>query len=584
MFPQFRARLKKVHQISAVGAGTVVAIAVAVAFGVFENFEIAVFDQFTRWNNSAAGVDDRILVVTIDEKDIEIAGSWPVSDRVLAQAIREINQYEPANIGIDLYRNLPVSPGTEELRDVFATSPNVVGIGRVVGETVSPHPVLESLGQTAASDLIVDTDGRIRRGLLSVITPTGEVKQALATVLALRYLADLDIEPEVIDRRRLSLQVGKGIVTRFEENDGGYVKADPGGFQVLMNYQGSSQQFESVSLTSVLEGELKDELVRDRIVLIGATGISLNDLFRTPPEGDNKVAGVYVHAHLANQLLSVALEGKPFMRVVPDGVEWSWTLGWVVIAFLASRSMLYTKSLKSDVSAGVLLAKLVGLGGSLGAAGYGLFVVGWWMPVALPWVAIVSTIVLGIGYRNFQLQSLAALDELTQVANRRYFDQSLAEALKGYKQLSLILCDVDYFKAFNDRYGHPAGDRCLQQIAHALELAVRDSDLVARYGGEEFVIVLPDTTPETAQIIAQRVQQQVCQLEIRHEGSAVSEWVSLSCGLANVAPEFPLLPLQLIEYADQALYEAKQSGRNCVVLSQWQQRQVQGDNATQEVI
>ncbi|MEO0706006.1 MAG: CHASE2 domain-containing protein [Cyanobacteria bacterium J06649_5] len=580
MFPQFSARLKKIHQISAVGAGTVVAIAMAVTFGVFENFEIAIFDQFTQWNDSAAGLDDRILVVTIDEKDIETAGSWPVSDQILAQAIREINQYDPANVGIDLYRNLPVAPGTEELHDVFATSPNVIGIGRVVGETVLPHAVLDSLDQTAASDLVVDTDGRIRRGLLSVITSTGEVKQGLATVLALRYLADLDIEPEVIESRRLSLQVGKGIVTRFEENDGGYVKADPGGFQVLMNYQGSSQQFESVSLTSVLEGELKDELVRDRIVLIGATGISLNDLFRTPPEGDSKVAGVYVHAHLVNQLLSVALEGKPFMRVVPDSVEWLWTLGWVVVAFFVSRSMFYTQSLKSDVSAAALLARLVGLGGSLGAAGYGLFVAGWWFPVALPLVAIVSTIVLGIGYRNFQLQRLAAFDELTQVANRRYFDQSLAEALKGHKQLSLILCDVDYFKAFNDRYGHPAGDRCLQQVAHAITLAVRDSDLVARYGGEEFVIVLPNTTAEMAVTIADRIQQEVGQLEIQHEGSQVSEWVTLSCGAASVSPGFWLLPLQLIEYADQALYEAKQSGRNRVVSSQWQL--IQGGEAHPE--
>ena len=170
MFPQFSARLKKIHQISAVGAGTVVAIAMAVTFGVFENFEIAIFDQFTQWNDSAAGLDDRILVVTIDEKDIETAGSWPVSDQILAQAIREINQYDPANVGIDLYRNLPVAPGTEELHDVFATSPNVIGIGRVVGETVLPHAVLDSLDQTAASDLVVDTDGRIRRGLLSVIT------------------------------------------------------------------------------------------------------------------------------------------------------------------------------------------------------------------------------------------------------------------------------------------------------------------------------------------------------------------------------------------------------------------------------
>ncbi len=121
-----------------------------------------------------------------------------------------------------------------------------------------------------------------------------------------------------------------------------------------------------------------------------------------------------------------------------------------------------------------------------------------------------------------------------------------------------------------DRYGHPAGDRCLQQVAHALKLAIRDADLVARYGGEEFVIVLPNTDDEMAVKIAERIQDQVRQLEILREGSQVSEWVTLSCGTAHVSPGFSLSPLRLVEYADQALYEAKQSGRDRVVVSRWQ--------------
>ena len=136
-----------------------------------------------------------------------------------------------------------------------------------------------------------------------------------------------------------------------------------------------------------------------------------------------------------------------------------------------------------------LVARFLALGGGLFGTGYGLFLVGWWLPIALPLVSIFSTVGLGIAYRNQQLQNLAAYDELTQIANRRYFDQYLDQLLKTNKQLSLILCDVDFFKAFNDLYGHPAGDRCLYQVAQALKIAVRDADLVARYGGEEFVVV-----------------------------------------------------------------------------------------------
>lgn len=568
--------------MTAVGFGIAGAISLAVTLGFFESLEIGIWDQFVRWRVSAEEIDPRILVVTIDEEDIATAGSWPISDGVLAEVIREINQHGPVNIGLDLYRNLPVEPGSDELNDVFASMPNIIGIERVVGETVLPHPMLEKLSQTASSDLVVDPDGKVRRGLLSVISPKGEVKQGLATVLALNYLAELEIEPEILEGRRLSLQFGHAKVTRFEKNDGGYVDADQGGFQVLMNYRGTSQQFESISVTSILAGELTEDMVRDRIVLLGSTAISLNDLFSTPPEGDEQVAGVYVHAHLVRQLLQVALEGKPFIQTVPDVLEWLWTLGWVAISIMASRSMLYSQSLKSGVSAWHLISRVLCLGTGLGSVGYGLFVTGWWLPLALPMAAMIITMTLGVVYRNQQLQSLAALDELTQVANRRYFDQSLAASLKLDKELSLILCDVDYFKAFNDVYGHPAGDRCLQQVAHAIELAVRDSDLVARYGGEEFVIVLPDTTSEIAQVIAERIQQQVRQLEIAHKGSQVSDWVTLSCGFATVSPDFPLLSLQLIEYADQALYEAKQSGRNRVVLSQWQKLLEQDKAASQD--
>jgi len=195
--------------------------------------------------------------------------------------------------------------------------------------------------------------------------------------------------------------------------------------------------------------------------------------------------------------------------------------------------------------------------------------------------AVGATMALGISYQNQRLQSLAAFDELTQIANRRSFDQYLAEALKEPTQLSLILCDVDYFKPFNDLYGHPAGDRCLQQVANAIRQGVRVADLVARYGGEEFVIVLPNTTSEVAVEVAGRIQQQLQQARILHEGSQVNTWVTISCGLASVGKNDSVSPLRLVQYADQALYEAKQAGRNRVVVSQWQTHDDQKASASE---
>jgi adenylate cyclase len=573
MFSQLRYRIKKGHKLFAIGLGMTSAVLLATAVGAFEGVEVGLLDVFFRMRSASVSREDardsRILVVTVGEDDISNMGQWPMSDETLAELVRQISKHDPASIGLDLYRNLPIEPGVDELSRVFEATPHVVGIERVIGAAVLPHSTLERLGQTAAADLIVDTDGVIRRGLLSVIAPNGEVKQGLAAVLALNYLSALEIEPEVLDERGFRLQLGKGRVSRFHKNDGSYVNADTGGFQVLMNYRGDSHQFESISVSKVLAGQLTDEKVRDRIVLVGSTAVSLNDFFHTPTNRKEQVAGVYVHAHLISQLLDVALQGRSLLRTVPSYAEWLWTGLWIAASIWVSRSVLYSRSVKSEVSAWQLIARLLGVSvGSL-AAGYGLFLWGWWVPVVLPIVAMGATTVLGVIYRSQQLQNLAAFDELTQVANRRYFDQHLAEAMKVNRQLSLILCDVDYFKAFNDRYGHPAGDRCLQQVAYALKLAVRDADLVARYGGEEFVIVLPDTDDKTALIIAERIQQQVRQLEVVHQGSKVSDWVTLSCGAASVLPGFSLSPLRLIEYADQALYEAKQSGRAQVVLSQW---------------
>jgi diguanylate cyclase (GGDEF)-like protein len=168
---------------------------------------------------------------------------------------------------------------------------------------------------------------------------------------------------------------------------------------------------------------------------------------------------------------------------------------------------------------------------------------------------------------NQELKRLASLDGLTQLANRRRLDDYLLQEWKHLTEeqapLSFILCDVDYFKQYNDTYGHQAGDTCLQQIAQALYHAVkRSNDLVARYGGEEFAIVLPKTNLDGAITVAKRLQQEIKALQLAHSQSSVDEYVTLSIGLATMIPTPQLSAEQLINHADHALYQAKQAGRN----------------------
>jgi len=167
---------------------------------------------------------------------------------------------------------------------------------------------------------------------------------------------------------------------------------------------------------------------------------------------------------------------------------------------------------------------------------------------------------------NRELKRLSSMDGLTGLANRRHFDAMLrAEWNKGEAQrkpLSLLMCDVDFFKLFNDGYGHLQGDDCLRRVASALQFSVRrPNELAARYGGEEFTLLLPDTSAPQAMEIAESVRANVERLEIPH-AHAPKGHISLSLGVATRVPNAQLSPERLIALADKALYIAKKSGRD----------------------
>ncbi|MYM92517.1 diguanylate cyclase [Duganella vulcania] len=173
---------------------------------------------------------------------------------------------------------------------------------------------------------------------------------------------------------------------------------------------------------------------------------------------------------------------------------------------------------------------------------------------------------LTLKLQSDRLREMAFVDGLTGVANRRYFDERLAREwrhdARHLQPLSLVMVDVDFFKRYNDQYGHLAGDDCLRRIAGALKLALnRPYDLVARYGGEEFVCLLPATTLDGALNIAQALGQAVATLGLEHAGSELGGHVTISLGVASTVPQHELPPETLIQCADKQLYLAKNSGR-----------------------
>ena len=191
----------------------------------------------------------------------------------------------------------------------------------------------------------------------------------------------------------------------------------------------------------------------------------------------------------------------------------------------------------------------------------------------------ISDMKAGLNKLNLELQSvnrvlenMARLDGLTQIPNRRSFDErieiEIARCFRNQSPLSLMICDIDCFKQYNDTYGHLAGDNTLQKVAKAIEGTFhRATDLVARYGGEEFVVLLPDTGVDDAYRMTANMLDAVEQLGIPHKSSRAVDRVSISIGVASADGQTPLSKTELIENADEALYQAKETGRNRAVLS-----------------
>lgn len=173
-------------------------------------------------------------------------------------------------------------------------------------------------------------------------------------------------------------------------------------------------------------------------------------------------------------------------------------------------------------------------------------------------------------HKLHEMVLLASMDGLTQIPNRRRFDEHLEQQWKQMAReknyLSIVLCDIDYFKAYNDTLGHLAGDDCLKQVAQALNNTIkRPTDLLARYGGEEFAAVLPNTDEIGALQVAERMQQAIAQQQFRHPASDISDRITISVGVASAVPLPGQSPLTLLDEADRRLYLAKQNGRDQVV-------------------
>ena len=375
LWNQIRGELEVWRVGSLPGLLVIALIILARMTGYLQFFEWVALDCLLRYR-PVEPVDERILIIGIDEQDIRNVKDYPIPDGNLAQLLNHLERYQPSVIGLDIIRDLPQEPGHSALVNVFKTNKNIVGIERispdlVAGLTADPPPVLPPK-QIGFADLPQDQDGSLRRSIAIDKDSHGTLKFSLSTRLAETYLAGKGLTLKNGLRDKAALRFGAVEFPRFLPNFGGYVGEDASGSQLFLNFRSGAKPFRVVSLRDITSGKVPAEWIRDRIILVGMTAASLKDTVRSTTSGGVEISGVEAHAHAVSQMVSAVLDGRSLIKVLPDEWEYVWITVWGLLGIALGRIIL--SPFKALFGIGVISILLVG-------SCYGMILLGWWMPL-----------------------------------------------------------------------------------------------------------------------------------------------------------------------------------------------------------
>jgi adenylate cyclase len=404
------AQLSQMYKPSLFFARSVLIASAAVTFslmgarhlGILEPLEISAYDQMLRWRPDEQP-DSRLLVVGITEGDIQKLKQWPISDRKIAEILQKLDKMQPAVIGLDILRDVPLGDGRKELTKVLQKSDRIIGVCLVTNggpdNPGSPPPPGIPENRVGFADFGVDPGGILRKALLFMKPPKikgrsstekhlcNDSSQVLASFnlqLTLRYLQGQKIFPQLAPDQ--SLWLGKTKLKQLKSNDGGYTNADVRGYQILINYRSRRQVANQVTITDVLEGKIDPKLVKNKIVLIGYTTETVRDFFYTPysarQQNNQFMPGIVVHGQVISQILSAVLDNRPLFWFWPEWVEILWISGWSIVGGTVASRMAHPARLALTFGAT--------LSGCF-ACGFGIFMLGGWVPVAGPALALIVT-------------------------------------------------------------------------------------------------------------------------------------------------------------------------------------------------
>jgi CHASE2 domain-containing sensor protein/DNA-binding NarL/FixJ family response regulator/anti-sigma regulatory factor (Ser/Thr protein kinase) len=433
MWHRFQSFIQRTRSILIITPSVALTIIVGQSLGFFNLLEWKVRDEWVR-QRSQPVISDEIVIVTIDERDIQSVRKWPIPDWALAQLLEKIRSQQPRAIGLDLYRDLPEGTGYEQLVEVFRTTPNLIGVEKITGERINPPPELKKNGQVGLADLVLDGDRSVRRALLTAEDAKEEntLKPGLATLVALKYLETDGISLESVDPKQQKFRLGKQIHLPLNNQEAGYLDADLGGYQILLNWYGKETAFHTVAMRDVLAGKIPPDLMRDRMVFIGSTAASTNDFFSTPFSSSviaarKPTAGVVIHANIAHQLVLGAKTGTGNLRGVSGINTAVWIIFWSLIG---SGGSWYLASARTGrkIPGGKILWATVGISGAFMGGGYGMFLHGVLMPMTPALAAFISSVIATTN--AYKQRKLEEANQQLEIANGQLLDYSKTLELK----------------------------------------------------------------------------------------------------------------------------------------------------------
>ena len=542
---------------SVLATGTVISLKI---LGALEPLELVVFDRFTRYQVYPEQEKD-ILIVEITEADIQSYG-WPLSDQVLADLLARLQQFHPKVIGLDLHRDIAHPPGTqllgEELKAKNLITIQLVGGNQDDGEI--PAPLVVKPDQVGFNDLVLDSDGIVRRGLLFVKgSEEGGDFYSFALRVALKFLEANNSEFYASH----SLRVNAATFVPLRSTSGGYQKLDHRGYQTLLRYRTLPKLGRYISVGQLLNGPVDPEWITGKAVLIGTTAPSIKDLFYTPysvgQSSEVQMPGVVIHGQIVSQILDATSGKRAIYWFLPQWLEIVWLAIWIMVGVLGVWRSRHPFML--------VCLSIIGLASIIGVGWFSFIHLGW-IPVAEPALGLSVAIAFTLAQRLFYSTSR---DQLTGLLNQttflqylhQYVDQNssrvTSEDIFSSVSSAVLYLNLDRFKLINDSWGIRAGNRVLRQVVHRLHDKLPFSALLARVGGDEFALLVRNIDQQKILDMSDELQTSLMQPFMVNSHNAL---LSASIGIALIEPHHCYNADQILRNAQTAMYRAKSLGKS----------------------